>query len=370
MKADKISVIIPVYKVEPYLRQCLDSVIDQTYNDLEIILIDDGSPDNCGAICDEYAAKDDRIIVIHKENGGLSAARNDGIARATGEWLAFVDSDDWCEPTMYEKAAAKAKETDADIVMFSLFQNSKSGEERIHAFSKEFVSEDAGLIEKLQLSVLDKSQIPFTKDHRWGQGFPWDKLFRRSMIEYNHLRFAENVRAHEDVIFNIHAFQFAKKVAFFDEPLYHWRMNAGSIGHKYMPDRPDVDRAVYQEMIDIGHRYGLGEEDYHAVNVRMVNTLLELGYQCYFNPQHGGRPLQNIRQLQKELDSEPFATAWKEVQWSRLSRTGKVLKYSGQLRALGLFVVTSMRQRSRKGYMDTFDLGGGCFGTLEPPAEK
>ena len=100
---EKISVIIPVYKVEPYLRQCLDSVVGQTYNNLEIIIIDDGSPDNCGVICDEYAAKDDRIIVIHKENGGLSAARNDGLELATGEWVAFVDSDDWCELDYYEQ---------------------------------------------------------------------------------------------------------------------------------------------------------------------------------------------------------------------------------------------------------------------------
>ena len=120
----KISVIIPVYNVEPYLRQCLDSVVNQTYKNLEIIIIDDGSPDNCGAICDEYAAKDKRIQVIHKENCGLSAARNDGLARATGEWIAFVDSDDWCELDLYEKAIACAEKTDPDIVLYSLYKGS------------------------------------------------------------------------------------------------------------------------------------------------------------------------------------------------------------------------------------------------------
>lgn len=98
----KISVIIPVYKVEPYLRQCLDSVVNQTYKNLEIILIDDGSPDNCGKICDEYAERDERIVVIHKKNEGLPAARNDGIAISTGYWITFVDSDDWCETDYYE----------------------------------------------------------------------------------------------------------------------------------------------------------------------------------------------------------------------------------------------------------------------------
>lgn len=99
----KLSVIVPIYNVEPYLRQCLDSIVNQTYRNLEIILVDDGSPDNCGAICDEYAEKDERIFVVHKQNGGLSAARNDGIARATGEWITFVDSDDWCDTDYYEQ---------------------------------------------------------------------------------------------------------------------------------------------------------------------------------------------------------------------------------------------------------------------------
>lgn len=111
----KISIIIPVYKVEPYLRQCLDSVVNQTYKNLEIILVDDGSPDNCGAICDEYAKKDERIRVIHKRNEGLPAARNEGIRAATGEWLAFVDSDDWCELDYYEKLIDAVKGHEADI---------------------------------------------------------------------------------------------------------------------------------------------------------------------------------------------------------------------------------------------------------------
>ena len=99
---DLISIIVPVYKVEKYIHRCVDSVINQTYKNIEIILVDDGSPDNCGRICDEYAAKDSRIKVIHKPNGGLSDARNCGIEAADGEWLMFIDSDDWIESNMAE----------------------------------------------------------------------------------------------------------------------------------------------------------------------------------------------------------------------------------------------------------------------------
>lgn len=114
-KYSMLSVIVPVYKVEPFLKRCVDSIIHQTYKNLEIILVDDGSPDNCGAICDEYANKDDRIKVIHKENGGQSSARNVGIAIAKGDYIAFVDSDDWIDSDMYETLIGLAEKYDADI---------------------------------------------------------------------------------------------------------------------------------------------------------------------------------------------------------------------------------------------------------------
>lgn len=113
---DKISVIVPVYNVENYLQQCINSILQQTYHHLEIILIDDGSKDSSGKICDEYALKDDRIVVIHKENGGVSSARNKGIEVATGKYIAFVDADDWIEPEMYEVMLQKLLDSNVDIV--------------------------------------------------------------------------------------------------------------------------------------------------------------------------------------------------------------------------------------------------------------
>ena len=110
-----ISVIVPIYRVEPYLRQCVKSILDQTYRDIEVLLIDDGSPDRCGEICDEYARKDNRVRVFHTENQGLSAARNLGLREAKGEFIGFVDSDDWIEPDMYEVLLKRMQDTGADI---------------------------------------------------------------------------------------------------------------------------------------------------------------------------------------------------------------------------------------------------------------
>lgn len=111
-----LSIIVPVYKVEKYLRQCLDSIVNQTYENLEIILIDDGSPDNCGKICDEYAQRDNRIKVIHKENGGLSSARNIGTQIAKGEYITYVDSDDWLDKNMYSELISALEKYNLDMV--------------------------------------------------------------------------------------------------------------------------------------------------------------------------------------------------------------------------------------------------------------
>lgn len=117
-----VSVIVPVYKVEPYLRQCLDSLIGQTKQEIEIILIDDGSPDNCGQICEEYAKKDSRIKVFHQENQGLAQTRNNGLEASTADYIMFVDSDDWVAPTFCEQAYQLITEKHADMVIFEYSQ--------------------------------------------------------------------------------------------------------------------------------------------------------------------------------------------------------------------------------------------------------
>ena len=122
----KVSVIIPVYKAEKYLNRCLDSLLAQTFENWNAICIDDGSPDNSGAILDSYADKDDRFIVVHKKNAGVSAARNDGIKKADGEYIFFMDADDWIDLDMFEKMYRKAKEFDADVVFCNRMYNNDS----------------------------------------------------------------------------------------------------------------------------------------------------------------------------------------------------------------------------------------------------
>ena len=121
-----ISIIVPVYNVEKYLERCIESIVNQTYKDIEIILVDDGSPDNCPVICDRYAEKDNRIKVIHKQNGGLINARKSGLEIAQGDYIGFVDSDDWIEPEMYEYFAQMINKYSPDMVLSCLLYTSPS----------------------------------------------------------------------------------------------------------------------------------------------------------------------------------------------------------------------------------------------------
>ena len=172
MKSDfpVISIIVPVYNVEKYLPKCIDSILAQTLKDIEIILVDDGSPDNCGIMCDRYAEIDPRIVVIHRQNGGLSAARNDGIAAARADIIGFVDSDDWVEPEMFEKLVSALEKTGSDIVICNV-----SYDYLDHSHPSPFIIKDEKVYsreEALGLLVEDKMV----------HNYAWNKVYRKSVL--------------------------------------------------------------------------------------------------------------------------------------------------------------------------------------------
>lgn len=215
MKKPLISVIIPVYKVEKYLDKCVASVVSQTYENLEIILVDDGSPDNCPAMCDEWAKKDNRIKVIHKENGGLSDARNRGIEIATGEYIMFVDSDDYLDETMCDKLYALISQHNATIAISNF---------------KRVWEEATGETEttKIETVVLDRDQII---DQIYNPTIisivpAWAKLYKKSL--FAEIRYPVG-RLHEDE-YVIHELLFgSEKIVYTSEQLYFYLQRASSI---------------------------------------------------------------------------------------------------------------------------------------------
>ncbi len=212
----KISVIIPVYNVENYIRKCVDSVLGQTYQNLEIILVDDGATDLSGKICDEYAKKDNRVIVIHKENGGLSDARNAGLEIATGDYIGFVDSDDWIEPDMYERLYKLCRDNELDIVA-ARFCETVMGVDKETAFTGEFLELDG--IELLGLNIFGDAPYVVTNS-------VWDRLYRRELLDG--ISFPVG-RKYEDICFTTQVFLRAKRCGYLDAKVYHYTIRDDSI---------------------------------------------------------------------------------------------------------------------------------------------
>lgn len=211
-----VSVIIPIYKVEPYLRRCIDSVISQTYTNLEIILVDDGSPDNCPAICDEYAQKDNRIKVIHKRNGGLSSARNAGLDICKGDYISFIDSDDWVSPSYIQTLLKNALEKNADIsiVSYTTFTEGFSDYYTIPQFSTIETFNNHDLLRHLCLHDYKEFMAS------------WGKLFKKNC--FNNIRFPVG-QLYEDSRINYKIYHKTTKACFQKTPLYFYLARKDSI---------------------------------------------------------------------------------------------------------------------------------------------
>ena len=209
MNQGLVSIIVPVYKAEKYIHQCIDSLLAQTYRNIEVILVDDGSPDNCGAICDEYAAKDCRVKVIHQQNGGVSVARQTGVDHATGEYSIHADPDDWVEPNMIEELVTKAVADNADMVICDFYRESKS--DRIHVCQNPGDDLSASAVLRKILS----QQL---------HGSCWNKLVNRSRIEG--IGFTpEDLCILEDELYNIRILTRSIKVTYLPKALYHYRID-------------------------------------------------------------------------------------------------------------------------------------------------
>lgn len=214
MNEDLISIVVPVYNVEKYLEECVNSIFKQTYKNLEIILVDDGSKDSSSTMCDELAKKDYRVKVIHKENGGLSDARNVGIENSTGKYIQFVDSDDFIEENMVEILYKDILENKADVAMCSHYIY-KDGEKTTDAtYKKEIFNK----IEVLQEILLDEKV----------RSYAWNKLFKKSL--FDEIRFPKG-KVFEDIYTISPILKKSEKVVLNDIPLYYYRQREGSILH-------------------------------------------------------------------------------------------------------------------------------------------
>lgn len=210
MEKDKISVIVPVYNVEKYIRKCVDSLIQQNYKNIEIILVDDGSPDNSSAILDKFATEDERVKVIHKTNGGVSSARNAGLDIATGEYIMFVDGDDWVEPDYVSYFCKLIKLNGCFIGMGknNFYMDLGKTLDKMYTISAE---------EAIKMIYMEQIFVAV-----------WNKIYNATFLKNNNLRFDESIWFGEGMLFNIECLQFLDKVTIGEKSVYHQTVNPNS----------------------------------------------------------------------------------------------------------------------------------------------
>lgn len=241
VKEDIVSIIVPVYKVENEIDRCIQSILNQTYTSIEIILVDDGSPDKCPQICDKYAKQDKRIKVIHKENGGLSDARNVGLDMAKGEYIAFIDSDDWVEDSFIEQLLTNLISTNSDISICGYTLVNENNQKRHYSARKD-------------LEILENEEALrelFTQE-KFGC-MVWQKLYRKEL--FKDIRFPVN-KLYEDVAVSLPLFIKSKQCVISNKELYfYFQRNSSIVNSKFSNKKLDMLEYV-QDMIDYSHLHG------------------------------------------------------------------------------------------------------------------
>lgn len=240
----KLSIIVPVYKVEPYLRQCLDSLVNQTFKSIEIICIDDGSPDNCGKICDEYAEKYPTVKVFHKQNGGLVNAWTDGMKLAEGEYLAFVDSDDWVDTDFYERMFAALGDREADVFCAGGRYVERNGKtEIVKTLEQPFFYQDGEHRAEIIARTLVGWPTGRKNEFLCDLGYVWDKIYKTSFIKEHVLGWNKkpNYGPWPDALLELTIFVKASNIGGCLEMGNHYRLNvSGSATTRFWNDLPEV----------------------------------------------------------------------------------------------------------------------------------
>ena len=267
----RVSIVVPVYNVERYLRQCLDCLVNQTYQNVEIICVDDGSTDASSEILTEYALKNSRVRVIRQKNSGLSAARNVGFSFATGEYVMYVDSDDWIDVRTCEKAVFKAEEHAADLVMWPYIREfpDHSAPKAIFSEEKTFHAAECRELQRRMIGLLGTELAhPENAD---ALCTVWGKLYRRELIAQNEIHFTDlqRIGTYEDGLFNLHYLAHVKNITYIPDYLSHYRKNSGMTS-KYWKD-------LFSDMRSYIELEKCGDDFDAALNNRISLSIIGLG---------------------------------------------------------------------------------------------
>ena len=328
----KVSIIVPVYNAEKYLDRCMSSLLEQSMpqSDYEIFLVNDGSKDNSGKICDKYSEQYECVTAIHQQNAGPAAARNIGLEKAAGEYVAFVDPDDFVEKEYLEAPYNQGIRSGADIVLFDAFRerisdNSSKRELWRHA-DKEFTTTEQGEIHSMQRQILYPYMVAKVGTMTFYRNIPlaapWDKLYRRAFLINNNLSFPSELRVLDDMCFNFKAFGAAKTISYIPAFLYHYLIEETSITNSYRPDRVQQDIKVFEflnknitDMRCTGKEAILFQQSWYARIIKSFAIALRLYYLNAQNPKNANEILTEIKTC---ISSEPYRQAFENVRLSVL----------------------------------------------------
>ena len=294
----KVSILVPIYKIpELYLRTCIESLINQTLHEIEIILVDDGSPDKCGDICDEYAEKDARIKVIHKENEGLAAARNTAFDNSTGECITFLDGDDYLEYNACELAYKTLSENNVELVMWNQITEYSNSSKRIFSFGEDILTFDQDGCKNLQIRVLDFNG-------KIAQVFA--KLIRSDFLRKHNIRHVDELKqGAEGFVFNIQLFQYLSNAIYIPNHLLHYRYNEESISHT--PNEKNYYLII--RCFEYIRGYIKGNDNERTLEEQLFNRILYVivttAITGYFNPVNPQNYSERVRGFSVFLD-EPL----------------------------------------------------------------
>lgn len=309
---DLISVIVPVYNVEKYLNKCVDSILNQTYTNIEIILVDDGSKDKSGSICDEYEKTDKRVKTIHQSNAGVCSARNIALSESKGKWVAFIDSDDWVEKKYIEELYKCAIKTNSDIVA--------CGYNRVTGSNKECINNSGETTELSPREFLIKVLNPQT-----GMGFCHMKLYKRKIIK--DVLFNVNLSVGEDALFNEQIVSNMDKMCILQKALYNYRINQNSVVRRY-----DAEYAIkYLRAMEITKEYLLKKysEDEEIIqnyyNFVAFHVLLVAVNYCYTKDNNSKNKTELFKQV---CNYSEFKDGIKISNYNNLSLTRKITLFT------------------------------------------
>ncbi len=312
-----ITFIVPVYKIEyDQLKKCVDSIVGQKgqIKPYEILLIDDGSPDDCPAICDTYADKYSNIRAIHQENQGLSMVRNNGVALAQGEWISFVDGDDWIEPNFVENAAESIKRApaDCDIVIWDGYSETQVGTYPIKFMDiddSQLISytgqEKEVLIDRIIPRYVRKEDINRCTDI----GITWGRIYRKALLVDNGIENIPGLKVMQDSVFNLWAFEYARTICYQYRLLYHYSMYDESVSKKYDPNISNTMIKLYGYFADYIEKFHDEEEYWQRLYIRTIRLLVKCLAKDYANPLNSAPLQQRIAKMRIDLSAKEFQTA-------------------------------------------------------------